>query len=125
MYNGNTSLKEKGRNAIARKRTIGMFMTRRIVEIGRRSGKANIDRSRHLLQREGAIRGAWGNVAVGIERKMQRLAYLRPNLLYTWKFVIVHLLFGFPRRSNGPAGTNTVNVLLFLLRRLQDLQTSR
>jgi hypothetical protein len=50
-------------------------------------------------------------------------AYLR-NLLYTRKFVIVHLLFILlPRRSDGPAGTKaTVNVLWFLLRWLQDLQ---
>ena len=32
------------------------------------------------------------------------------------------LMLGFPRRSDGPAGTKTtVNVLLFLLRWLQDL----
>jgi len=59
---------------------------------------------------------------VRLERKSRSYAYLRPNLLYTRKFVIVHLLFLFPRRSDGPAGTKTtVNVLLFLLRWFQDL----
>jgi hypothetical protein len=55
--------------------------------------------------------------------KSRNHAYLRPNLLYTRKFVIVHLLFLLPRRSDGPAGTKTtVNVLLFLLRWFQDLR---
>lgn len=59
----------------------------------------------------------------GLARVSRNYAYLRPNLLNTWKFVIVHLLFILlPRGSNGAVGAKaTVNVLLFLLRRLQDL----
>jgi len=58
-----------------------------------------------------------------LERKIECFAYLR-NLLYTRKFVIVHLLFILlPRRSDGPAGTKaTVNVLWFLLRWFQNLK---
>lgn len=60
-----------------------------------------------------------------LERESRRYAYLRPNLLYTRKFVIVHfLLLLLPRRSDGPARAETtaVNVLLFLLRWLQNLR---
>jgi len=62
-------------------------------------------------------------VLARLERKIECFAYLR-NLLYTRKFVIVHLLFILlPRRSDGPAGTKaTVNVLWFLLRWFQDLE---
>jgi hypothetical protein len=49
-------------------------------------------------------------------------AYLRPILLYTRKFVIVHLLL-LPPWRDGPTSTKTtVNVLLFLLRWFQNLE---
>lgn len=88
------------------------------------NGQKSVDRD---VRGEGkADRGARGRYCVvRLERKSQRLAYLRPNLLYTRKFVIVHLFLRLPRRSDGPAGTKTtVNVLLFLLRWFQDLKIS-
>lgn len=48
--------------------------------------------------------------------------YLRPNLLHTAILRWQLLLLWFPWRSDGTAGTHaTVNVLLFLLCRLQNL----
>lgn len=48
--------------------------------------------------------------------------YRRPNLLHTAILRWQLLLFWFPWRSDGTAGTHaTVNVLLFLLCRLQNL----
>ena len=52
---------------------------------------------------------------------LQKLAYLRPNLLHMGKLVLIPffglLLLWLARRSVGPAGAHaTVNVLLFLFR---------
>ncbi len=98
------------------------------------SGKEGVSRSRDissLLQgradRESKRRrGREGSalddsLSLKTREENRSFAYLR-NLLYTRKFVIVHLLFLLPRRSDGPAGTKaTVNVLWFLLRWFQDL----
>lgn len=51
---------------------------------------------------------------------LQKLAYLRPNLLHMGKLVLIPFFFGLlllwlARRSVGPAGAHaTVDVLLFL-----------
>jgi len=95
----------------------GVFEIGRYVEFVARSGRSR-------GKETASIEVARGRFFVMKTREGNRsFAYLR-NLLYTRKFVIVHLLFLLlPRRSDGPAGTKaTVNVLWFLLRWLQDLQ---
>jgi len=62
-----------------------------------RDGRGGKYRSiERYTEREKADRGARGRYfVVRLERKSQRLAYLRPNLLYTRKFVIVHYFLDF------------------------------
>ena len=57
--------------------------------------------------------------------KSHRCAYLRPNLLYTMMFVRVIFFSGFLAQriasKRTTTATATINILLFLLRRLEDL----
>jgi len=125
VYNRDTSSERKLRNARYARAPIGMFMTRdRVVEIERRSGRQISDDRDACEEGEKSIEERVGDTfVVRLERKSRRIAYLRPNLLYTRKFVIVHLFLLLPWRSDRPAGAkSTVNVLLFLFRWFQDLE---